>query len=417
MHILIVTNYFAPEGGAAAVRLTRLAQRLHGRGHKITVLTSLPNYPQGRILNGYRGQRTVETYLGGIRVVQTWLLATQSPRISRKLLSQFSFMLTASLRGLGFAKPDIVLIEGQPIPTALAGAFIAKVKRCPYVLNVSDLWPEHLQSVGLLSESHPVYRFARTLVNALYRAAGSIVAMSPYWADRIAAQIDERGKIEVIYNGVDLNLFQPGLDSGQFLTKHHLNKTKILSFIGTFSTQYDFDTMLDFAMHFNKRQDVQIVFIGTGSQEARFRSALMQSQAVSWVPWIDHAEIPAAWNASYLTFWAINDHPLYRGTIPAKIFEAMACGVPMVAAMEGVGAQIIERGAAGMTVPCKDAAGLIAAAESILGQEALRTELAVSGRHYAEINFDAERVAGAYETACINAIARSSRGARAPNAA
>jgi hypothetical protein len=153
-----VTNYFAPEPGAAAVRLTRLARRLREWDHEITVLTSLPHYPQGCIHPSHRGKAVVTTELDGIQVVQTWLLATANPRISRKLPSQLSFMAGALLFGLRIPRPDAVLVEAQPVFTTIAGVLLALLKRCPYILNVSDLGPDHLLSVGAITDTHPLYR-------------------------------------------------------------------------------------------------------------------------------------------------------------------------------------------------------------------------------------------------------------------
>jgi len=360
MHVLLVTNYFAPEGGAAAVRLTRLARQLQARGHRITVLTSMPHYPEGRIRKGYRGRLWVTSDLAGIRVVQTWLLATPSPRIGRRLVSQISFMLAASLRGLGMARPDVLLIEGQPIFAGLAGAFLGTVRRRPYVYNVSDLWPEHLLSVGALSERHPVYRFARRLVDAVYRRAAAIVAMSPRWAESITARVADPGKVVTILNGVDLDRFRPGLGATAFRRRHGLDGRRMVTFIGTFSTQYDFDAMLHVMAALRARPDVQVVFIGRGSQEERLRAFLAGTgTGGGWIPWIPPDEVPEAWAASYVTYWAIRDDPLYRGTIPAKTYEALACGVPVVAAMAGTGAELIEASGAGVVVPCGDAAGLL----------------------------------------------------------
>src|SRR5690606_37738563 len=121
MHILLVTTYYEPDSGAAAVRLSRLAKALVRRGHQVTVLTTLPHYPQGRIAERYQKAWAVEQNRSGVRVVRVWLWATPSPRISRRLISQMSFMLSAALRGLTLPRPDVVLIEAQPVFTSLAG--------------------------------------------------------------------------------------------------------------------------------------------------------------------------------------------------------------------------------------------------------------------------------------------------------
>lgn len=403
MQVLIVTNYFAPEGGAASLRLTRLARQLHRRGHEVTVLTSLPHYPQGRIHDDYRGRLTVTTDLDGIRVVQTWLLATSSPRISRKLVSQLSFMVSALLRGIALPRPDVVLVEGQPVFTGIAGALLATLKRRPFVLNVSDLWPDHLLSVGALSATHPAYRLARRIVDTMYRRAAAIVAMSPRWAEIIDSQIERPAAATTIYNGVDLDRFRPGLDSSEFRRKHALDNQKICSFIGTFSTQYDFDVMLRVAAALSEDDQVQMVFIGQGSQEAVLRQHLDRSANIRWIPWVSADEVPQAWHASYVTYFALRDHPLYRGTIPAKLYEATASGVPIVAAMEGVGAELVEASGAGVTVACGDAAGLGRALQEILADETARDRYSAAGRRYAEARFDAERVADSYEQILSNA--------------
>ena len=405
MRILIVTNYFAPEAGAAAVRLTRLARRLRERGHEITVLTSLPHYPQGRIHASHRGRAVVTTELDGIRVVQTWLLATASPRISRKLPSQLSFMASALLFGLRIPRPDVVLVEAQPVFTGIAGVLLALVKRRPYVLNVSDLWPDHLLSVGAITDTHPFYRLARRMVDFTYRRAERIIAMSPRWAEAIASHLrGHEDKISTVYNGVDLERFRPRLEVAEFRRQHGLGNERIISFIGTFSTQYDFDAMLAVAEHFDRQDGVRILFIGQGSQEATLRERLHRFSRLSWIRWLAHEQMPQAWNVSWLTYWAIRDHPLYDGTIPAKAYEAMACGVPMVAAMTGVTADIIKASGAGATVGCGEVAGLIREIAKVLESDSLRQRHSEAARRYAEVHYDAERAALAYERALAEAV-------------
>jgi colanic acid biosynthesis glycosyl transferase WcaI len=405
MHILIVTNYFAPEAGAAAVRLTRLAKKLQQRGHQITVLTSFPHYPQGLIHSGYHGKAVVMTDLDGIRVVQTWLKATTSPRISRKLLSQISFMGSAVLFGLRIPRPDVVFIEAQPILTSIAGVLLALVKRCPYVLNVSDLWPDHLLAASALTASHPVYRLARRVVDTTYRRAARIVAMSPRWAEEITSYLNGDGrKVSVIYNGVDLDHFRPQIDVVDFRCRHQLGNDKIFSFIGTFSSQYDFDVMLTVAKHFDKYEGVQILFVGQGSQDGKLRDQIGSFTRLKWIQWLSHEDVPSAWNASWFTYWAVHDHPLFEGTIPAKLFEAMACGVPMVTAMRGCTAEIIKQSGAGAAVPPRDISGLIREMEKVLADDALRQQYSVAARRYAEAHYDAEGAVLAYESTLAAAV-------------
>ena len=407
MHILFVTTYFDPDQGATSLLLSRLARQLHGRGHQITVLTTLPHYPLGRIQDGYRGQFIVTEDRNGIRVIQTWLWATPSPRISRKFVSQISFMVTASLRGLSIPRPDVVLIEAQPVFTNLAGVFLSRLKRVPYILNISDLWPDHLLTVGAMTELHPVYRTARWLVDGTYRGAAGIVAASPAWAETIQKYIGSTDKIRVIYYGTDVERLRPGLDAAAFRQKYQLGEGKLVTFIGTFATQYDFGAMLDAASRMREREDVRFLFMGGGSQSEAIRRRLAQGDLpnVQCFDWIDYAEIPSAWAASHVTYWALRDQALYRGTIPAKLYEAMASGVPIAAAAEGVAANLIQEAGAGITVPFGDVAGLVSGIERLLDDAELYRKMSLSGRAYAERYFAYDRTAAAYEDALL-AVAR-----------
>lgn len=398
MHVLLVTTYFEPDSGAAAVRLSRLAQALVRRGHVVTVLTTLPHYPQGQIAERYRKAWSVEQVREGVRVVRVWLWATPSPRISRKLISQLSFMFSAALRGLTLPRPDVVLIEAQPVFTSLAGVLLSQRFGVPYVLNVSDLWPDHLLTVGKIRAEHPVYRLARKLVDTTYRHAAGVVAMSPLWAEKIGGYIGPSDKIRVIYNGVDLERFRPGVDSSAFRQQHGLEGYKTVTFIGTFATQYDFETMLKVARRLAGRDDVRFVFVGQGSQDTIVQQALAGGDLpqVRWIKWVEHAEMPQVWAATDVTFWALRPQDLYRGTIPAKLYEALAAGVPTVAAAEDVPAKIIEDSGGGLAVPFGDVDGMARAMEHLLDDEVLRRKMGRDGRIYADMHFDPERVTEAY---------------------
>ncbi len=393
-NILIVTHYYAPDGGAAATRLTPLAHHLQQAGHQVTVLTTMPHYPEGRISSDYQSKWQDTRQEDGVRVVRVWLWATSSPRISRKLISQLSFMLMATLQGLGLPRPHVVFIEAQPIFTGVAGRIIATLKRTPYVLNVSDLWPDHLLSVGALSETSPVYRVARWVVDTGYRGAKGIVALSPAWARKITQYAPMQTNTHVILRGTDTERFNPHVDTTAFKQQHALTDAPIVSFIGTFATQYDFETQLEVAQQL---PDVQFVYIGTGSQRELVQERAQQLNNVRLIDWISHEHMPAAWCASTLTYWAMNPSPLYEGTITAKLFEAFACGVPVVVAQKGESATLIQEASAGIVTPIGDATALAQALQRLIASPEERATFSQNARTYAEKHFRFEQSLQAYE--------------------
>lgn len=399
MRILFVTTYFEPDSGAAAVRLSRLAKLLHQRGHKVTVLTAMPHYPQGEIAAGYRRKLFMVEERDGLRIIRTWLWATPSPKISRRLISQLSLMFTLALRGLFVKRPDVVFIEGQPVFTALAGWFISKIKRRPHVVNVSDFWPEHLLFASEIQESSFIYRLFRTVVNLTQRGAAGIVALHPPLLESVQTRLGQVNNGHVIYNAVDLNRFRPGLDTSSFRQKYDLGAARLVTFIGTFGTHIDVPMMLDVAARLNDCEDVRFVFIGTGGQREYLQQRLQQPELSNarWIGWIDHEDMPQCWSASHITFWAVHDHPLNTKFLQAKNYEALASGVPVAIAIEGINAQLIADSGAGVTVSFGDKDGLTNAIQKLLDDTDFHRQCSENGRTYAETHFDPEAVASAYE--------------------
>lgn len=408
MHILFITAHFEPEQGAAPVIITRLARALRQRGHNITVLTALPNYPQGQVCGSYRGRWQVTEDVDGVRVIRTWLWATPSPKISRKLVSQVSFALTAALRGLRLPRPDAALVEAQPMFTHLAGAALCRLRGIPYVLDVHDLWPDHLLTVGAMTAQHPVYRAFRALTNASLRGAAGIICLTPYLTEQVAVYARDASKVQTVLSGIDLNRFRPDLDGSAFRAKYGLGTDRLVSYIGTLGTAYDVHTMLDAARRLAHRRDVTFLIVGTGTQKQAVAERLSRGDItnVRWIEWVDYVDIPTVWASIDVAFWALHNYPLHRGALGTKLFEAFASGVPVAVALEGVVSHILQVSGGGLYVPFGDAAGLAAAVARLLDDAELRARCARAGRAYAEAHLDYERSADAYEAMLMRAAER-----------
>ncbi len=394
MRILFVTSWFEPDSGAASARFSQLAHRLAARGHQVTVLAPMPHYPHGRITADYRGAWTRAEQRGQVRVVRVWLWATRSPRIRHRFPSQLSFMTGALLRGLFLPRPDVVLIESQPIPTGLAGTLLARWLRAPFVLNVSDLWPDHLISVGALRETHLLYRLARHTVDVMYRRAAAIVTLSPTWTQRITARIRPTPVLRTHYFMVDLQRLRPGLDGAAFRARHGLRDLRIVACIGSFATQYDFATLLAAAQQLKARRNLRFLLIGDGTRRAILRHL---PDNVQHIAWLSAAEIPEAWAATDISCYALLDHPLHRGAMPGRLYESMTSGTPVVAAGEGEAANIIRQSGAGVTVSSGDVTAFARAIERLLDDADLRARYGRAGRAWTEAHCDADVITRDYE--------------------
>jgi glycosyltransferase involved in cell wall biosynthesis len=271
---------------------------------------------------------------------------------------------------------------------------------------VHDPWPDYLLTVGAMTAQHPIYRIARKLVDFTYRNAARIVTLSPRWAEMIQGHIGQTDKIQTVLSSLDLERFRPGLEATEFRKKYNLGDGKLVTYIGTFGTAYDFRTLLETARHFNTQDDVSFVFMGHGSQDEFFRNRLAQGDLpnVQWIEWVDYAEIPFAWGASHVTYYALHNHDLYRGFLGTKLFEAMGCGVPVAAAVEGVAAQILRDSGAGLASNFGDVEGLAANIRQLLDDPEFHQKCSQSGRTYAEKHLDVEAAVSAYESILASAI-------------
>jgi hypothetical protein len=151
LKLLILTQYYPPETGAAQNRLHALAKRLKERGVEVKVLTSMPNYPQMRVMEGYRRRCYKKEIIDGIAVQRSWIYVKNSKSILLRLINYFSFVITSFLTGaFRSGKFDYILCESPPLFLGISAFMLSRLKRAGMIFNVSDLWPESAEKLGLI---------------------------------------------------------------------------------------------------------------------------------------------------------------------------------------------------------------------------------------------------------------------------
>src|SRR2546421_5133281 len=209
MRIAYVCHYFAPEPAAPAARVHELSRAWVRAGHQVSVVTTFPNHPLGRIPPEYRGRWWSTEHMDGIRVLRCWLYAVANRGIGRRGLDHLSFMLTSLMFGLPrLGAVDVVIASSPTLFSALSAWFMARVRRVPFVLEVRDLWPEAIVGLGLMRPG-PVVRILEGLARFLYRQAALVVVVTSAFADRLVEQGVPERKLAVIPNGADTRLFAP----------------------------------------------------------------------------------------------------------------------------------------------------------------------------------------------------------------
>ncbi len=204
---LILTQHFPPEVGAAQIRLHAFAKQLQANGHQVRVVTAMPNYPRGEVFPDYRGKRRMTEDLDGLHISRTWIVPATGRNVIKRLVSYFSFAFSSFPAGMREPRPDFIIVESPPLFLGLTAYACSRLRRVPYILNVSDLWPASARELGIV-RNRTLLWFGERLERFLYKKAYRITGQTDGIRTYIAA-IAGPAKVMVLYNGVNTSDFRP----------------------------------------------------------------------------------------------------------------------------------------------------------------------------------------------------------------
>lgn len=401
--LLVLTQYFPPEMGAPQARLSELGRRLVERGWTVEVLTALPNYPTGKVFDGYDPRRVAVEELDGMRVVRVPLFVAKSG-FAKRLASYFSFAAAARWWGARTcARPDVIFSESPPLFIGFATRALASHWRCPYVFNVSDLWPESAIRMGVVKPGVAT-SLAESLELAMYRNAALVTGQS----DEIVASVRARVPsvpTEVITNGVDPNRFGRQLVDAEARALLGSEPGPIFTFAGLLGYAQGLDQVLDLAKRMRTDEPGRFVLVGEGPERERLARRIADEHIarVRLVPAQPRERIPALLAASDIALISLGVS--LPGAVPSKIYEAMASELPILLVADGEPARRIAAARCGISVPIGDAEALHAAALRLARDAAWRGELGAAGRRAAETTYHRDAIADRLDRA-LRGIAR-----------
>jgi colanic acid biosynthesis glycosyl transferase WcaI len=367
MNILFLTDNFPPERNAAASRVYERACYWMKWGHQVTIITSAPNFPEGKIFEGYQNKFYQVEYMDGIRVVRVKTFIAANKGFFLRILDQISFTVPAIFAGIFQKRPDVV-IATTPTPFAAIAAWgISLLRRLPFVLEVSDLWPASIVGVGAMRESFAI-RLLEKLELFLYHRAKSIIVLSPaFKKNLIARKIDEK-KIQVAINGVDLTRYSPKPRNMELAKQYQINPQDfVVGYIGTHGMAHALENVLNTAELLKNIPALRFVFVGAGADRDKLINIASEKSLnnVSFIPAQAKERIADFWSLCSVALVHLKNSPVFAEVIPSKIFEAMGMGLPiLIAAPDGEGNQIVAREEVGMTVPAEDPSALAAAIQA-----------------------------------------------------
>ncbi len=380
MRILLLTDNYPPESSPPALRCSMHAKRWVERGCHVNIVTSFPNFPEGKVFGGYRQSLFKRETLDTVDVLRVPTLIFANSGTLLRIADFLSFMVTSSIASLFVGRPDVVVATSPQFFTAVAGWFVSRVYRRPFVFEIRDLWPDSIVAVGAMKEGLAI-RLVRRLEQYLYRKADLIITVTSAFRDILMARGIDGGKIAVVTNGIDTQQLTPGPASAELRRSLGLEGKSVVSYIGTVGMAHGLQLILDAADAVRERlPEVQFVIVGSGAelQELREQANRRRLDNVTFVGRVAHAEVIEYWRLSDVTLVLLKDTPLFRTVIPSKVFEAMATCTPIVTNVHGELQTILEPLDAAEIIPPDDLPSLVEAIERLLNDPDRRRQLSAA---------------------------------------
>lgn len=354
-HILIISQYFYPE----QFRINDIASEWLKSGHRVTVLTGIPNYPQGKFYPGYGLRKKRRETWNGVEIIRIPIVARGKSAIGM-VLNYFSFVVSGYLwKCLTRVKADVAFtFETSPMTQALVGVWYAKKHKIPNYLYVQDLWPENVEAVtGLHSKAiiNPITK----MVCYIYKNCDKIFAISPSFVEEIKKRLTE-GKDKVLYwPQYAESFYAPTSEKSKLIPQ---DGTINITFTGNIGTAQGLE-ILPYTAKLLKSNGVKVRFniVGDGRNKENLLRQINEYDVedyFSMVGWQPAAAIPSILSASDAAFLSFANNPVYSMTIPAKLQTYMACGCPILASASGETKRIVEESGAGIVAKAGSAESL-----------------------------------------------------------
>lgn len=388
MRILVVSQYFWPEN----FRINDLVKEWVQRGHEVTVLTGLPNYPGGEVFPEYLQNPSNFERLGGVQIHRVPMLA-RATGLLRLALNYISFVLGASLFGpwkLRDYKPDVIFVfEPSPVTVGLPAVLFGRLKHCPVVFWALDLWPETLSAIGVVKHPKALSAVAN-LVRFIYNRCTLVLGQSRSFLPSIARHCDDPSKVRYFPSWAE-DVFQKQVDEPVSEIPSAPGTLSIL-FAGNVGDAQDFPAILDAAERLKHRNDIRWLIVGDGRRSI-WLSEQVQARGlgdrVFLLGRFPVERMPAFYAYADALLVSLKKDPTFSMTIPGKVQSYLAAGRPVIGMLDGEGADVIKRAGAGLVSPAGDSAALAQSIKQFAETSPEeRRQMGKQGQAFAKAEFD-----------------------------
>ena len=400
MRILIYTYNYFPEPIGIAPLVTELAEGLVKRGHEVRVVTGMPNYPQRRIYEGYRGKFYMTELTNGVAVQRSFVWVRPKPTLFDRMLLELSFVVTSFVHALRGKRPDVIFITAPPLPVAVPAAILGWIHRTPIILNLQDILPDAAVHVGLL-RNQKLIRIFEHLEQFAYRIATKTSVIAEDFVDHLLKKGVQADKIVQIPNWVDVNFIRPlPKENNSFRAEHQLIDKFVVIYCGNIALTQGLETVIEAASCLHHIPEIAIVIVGEEDALQRLQQycEVCGAQNVTLLPLQPREKLPDMLAAADVGL-VVQKHNVISFNMPSKIQVLLASGRAVVASVppNGNAAKAIEQSGGGIVVPPEAPEALAAAILDLYYQPEKIKMLGEKSRKYALEHYTLEQALDQYE--------------------
>ena len=396
MNVLIISQNFPPDVGGAATRVFGFAQGLSNFGNKVTVLCSNPVYPKGEIYSGYKNKFFQEdNNFQDFKVFRSYIIPVKpNSGFLMRLLSYFSFVISSKicLSKLKI-RPDVVIVCVPQLFVALTGIKAKNIFKINLYLDITDAWPESAVATGFMKRGI-LFIIAEYFEKWVYRHYDYFLASAQGIKEHLLKQGVDENKIALIYDAADIPLFEQPSYNADIAEKYNLKNKFVVGYTGLMGFAQDPASIVEVARILSNYKDIFFLLIGDGGkkEEAKKLAEAYGLSNIEFIGQVPRQEIPQYTSLFDVCLISYKNEPLFKTTIPGKLFDYLASGKPIIINTEGRAADIILKAQAGLVARSGDVKDFADKILEIYYNPEKGKEFGINGRNFVKKYYDRREI-------------------------
>lgn len=405
MHILLITEYYRPDGGPAAPLFTMLSEELVKRGHQVTVIAPVPHYPSGTVPPDYQKIRKKRTVENGVDVIRVGLPSVNRSRLPARLLQFLLYQLQAVWFGWSL-QYDVVIAHSPALEVWLPLKVLGALRSKPIVYSVHDVYPDVGIKLGIFR--HPlIIRLVTALEKSCLNSATQVRILSKSFLPKLVALGVPEKKITLIYDWVETDQIKPLPRENDFGREFGLINNFIVLYAGNLGFVQGLDKVLEAANLLKDDPQIRFLLVGDGGRRAELVEIARQQNLknVLFLPYQPRDRMPQVLATCDVALVSLSKGTGF-GALPSKTFSILASGRPLIACVdEGSDTwNLVERAQAGLPIPPEDPFELQKALRKLKQDPLLCGQLGQNGRDYVTRFHSPDYAAQAFEDLLNRAV-------------